>query len=424
MTDSYKGVRDFYPEDERIQRHLFEVMEKTAESFGYEPYNASILEPTELYTEKTSAEIVNEQTYTFIDRGGRSVTLRPDMTPTAARMVAARRRELGYPLRWYSIPNCFRYERPQKGRLREFWQLNVDMFGAEGAAADAEIIEIAYRLLRAYGATEDMFVIRVADRALLETAFDASGLNREQKQAYRRLLDRKEKMSRAEFEKEAHGIAAETDPLALIEGRDPSVAQALTYVENVIHSLRERGLHNVIFDPSIVRGFDYYTGIVFEVFDTSEKNTRSLFGGGRYDYLVGEYLPEKARGAGEHIPAVGFGMGDVTARDFLETHNLLPEKRAETDLYLAPLSAEDVEGAAGAAQFLRAKGLKVALGMRHEKLGDHIKAAGKLAIPFFAAFGERERREGMLTVKHLPSKAEKTVPLEQLPRTLEAMMVE
>ena len=181
MVDTYKGVRDFYPEDERLQRYIFNVMQQTLESFGYEPYNASLLEPTELYTTKTSEEIIKEQTYTFKDRGDRSVTLRPEMTPTVARMVAARKRELGYPLRWYSIPNCFRYERPQKGRLREFWQLNFDLFGADDRAADAEVIEIAYRLLRAYGATEDMFMIKVADRALLENAFDASEMTAEQK---------------------------------------------------------------------------------------------------------------------------------------------------------------------------------------------------------------------------------------------------
>jgi len=410
MVDTYKGVRDFYPEDERIQRHLFDVMEKTVESFGYEPYNASILEPTELYTAKTSEEIIKEQTYTFLDRGGRSVTLRPEMTPTAARMVAARRRELGFPLRWYSIPNLFRYERPQKGRLREHWQLNVDLFGTEGAVADAEIIEIAYRLMRAYGAAEEMFVIRIADRALLETAFDACGMDSEAKRAYRGLLDKREKIGHKEFEKEARAIT-EKDPVALIEARDPSVAQALGSVEDVIHMLRDRGLHNVIFDPGIVRGFDYYTGIVFEIFDTSGENTRSMFGGGRYDYLIAEY-------GNENIPAIGFGMGDVTLRDFLETRGLLPKARATTDVYLAPLSDGDVEPAAAAAQFLRSHGVKVALGMRHSKISDHIKAASKLTIPFFAAFGENERGSGMLTLKNLTTKEERAVALEQVPNIL------
>lgn len=414
MVDTYKGVRDFYPEDERIQRYIFSVMQQTLESFGYEPYNASILEPTELYTTKTSEEIIKEQTYTFKDRGDRSVTLRPEMTPTVARMVATRKRELGYPLRWYSIPNCFRYERPQKGRLREFWQLNFDLFGADDRAADAEIIEIAYRLLRAYGATEDMFMIKVADRALLETAFDASEMTPEQKKSYRHLLDKKNKMDRTDFDREAKAIT-DRDPLALIEKRDDSVAQALCHVEDTVHMLRERGLHNVVFDPSIVRGFEYYTGMVFEMFDASGKNPRSMFGGGRYDYLVEEY-------GGENVPAVGSAAGDVIIRDFLETHNLLPKNRATTELYLAPFSENDVETTSGVAQFLRARGIRVALGLHHEKVGDHIKAAQKLSIPFFVAYGENEQKNGMLTIKNLETKEEVSVPLEHVARHIREMV--
>ena len=147
-TENYKGVRDFYPEDQFIQRYLYEHMERVCELFGYEEYSASLLEPAELYRSKTSEEIVNEQTYTFMDRGGREVTLRPEMTPTLARMVAARQRDIPLPARWYSIPNVFRYERPQKGRLREHWQLNADIVGVEGVEADAEIIAVAHGIMR------------------------------------------------------------------------------------------------------------------------------------------------------------------------------------------------------------------------------------------------------------------------------------
>lgn len=408
--DTYKGVRDFYPEDERIQRYMFNVMEKTAERFGYEPYNASILEPTELYTEKTSEEIIKEQTYTFTDRGDRSVTLRPEMTPTAARMVAKKKRELGFPLRWYSIPNCFRYEKPQRGRLREFWQLNIDLFGAEGTAADAEIIELAYSVLKNFGATDDMFVIKVADRNLLETAFDAAGMNDKQKREYRNLLDKKLKIEQSEFEKEAEKITT-VDPIKLIESTDDSVKEAECAVRELVDTLQARGVTNVEFDPSIIRGFDYYTGMVFEVYDKSGENTRSLFGGGRYDYLVEEY-------GTDHTPAAGFGMGDVTARDFLETHGLLPDERSLADLYLAPVSENDTEKAAGAAAFLREKGVNVAFGIREGKMADHLKAAQKLRIPYFAAFGETEKENGTLTVKNLETKKEQNVPLHDVPRIL------
>jgi histidyl-tRNA synthetase len=393
MIDTYKGVRDFYPADKRIQNYIFSVMRRTAESFGYEEYDASLLEPTELYAAKSSEEILRDQTYTFTDRGGRSVTLRPEMTPTVARMVAAKKRELGYPLRWYSIPNCFRYERPQKGRLREFWQFNADIFGTEGVPADIEAIVLASSLLKAYGATEDMFEIRVANRGLLETAFDAAALTPEQKHAYRVLLDKKPKMDPAEFMSQAAAIT-DKDPLAIMEDGDPAVKQAREELDTVLKTVKERGVGNARFDPSIVRGFDYYTGVVFEIYDTSGENTRSLFGGGRYDALVGEY-------GGEDVPAIGFAVSDVIMEDYLTTHKLLPNPARTDTLYLAPVTAADAAAASEAAAKLRVSGMKVALGMRHERIGDHIKAAEKLGIPLFAAYGEKEHASGMLEIKNL-----------------------
>src|SRR3990167_354843 len=204
-TESYKGVRDFYPEDQFIQRYLFEHLERVCELFGYEEYNASILEPAELYRSKTCEEIVNEQTYTFSDRGGREVTLRPEMTPTFARMVAARQRDIPLPARWYSIPNVFRYERPQKGRLREHWQLNADIVGAEGVEADAEIIAVAHGVMRSLGADERNFEIRVSDRRILNSIYDSVGIAKEYTGSVTRLLDRRAKID--DFEKESGNTA-------------------------------------------------------------------------------------------------------------------------------------------------------------------------------------------------------------------------
>src|SRR3989344_8110556 len=162
--EPYKGVRDFYPEEQFLQRYMFEHMERVCELYGYEEYNASVLEPTEIYRSKTSDEIVNEQTYTFLDRGGREVTLRPEMTPTVARMIAARAREIPMPARWYSIQNFFRYERTQRGRVREFWQLNADLFGLSEAEADAEIITLVYRIMIMLGAKNEEYETRVSNR--------------------------------------------------------------------------------------------------------------------------------------------------------------------------------------------------------------------------------------------------------------------
>src|SRR5690606_12098823 len=199
-TQPYKGARDFYPEDKRLQKHLFSVWRRVAERFGYEEYDAPILESLELYLAKTGEEIVNEQTYTFTDRGDRRVAIRPEMTPTVSRMVAAKRQELAYPLRWYSIPNLWRYERPQRGRLREHWQLNVDIFGVEGIEADHEAIQVSDSIMRAFGAKRSMYTIKINSRKLMNALFaDYLKLDDTQSHTMAKLIDRMHKMDYAQF---------------------------------------------------------------------------------------------------------------------------------------------------------------------------------------------------------------------------------
>lgn len=389
--DSYKGVRDFYPEDQRIQNYIFSAMRRAVESYGYEEMNASILESTELYAAKTSEEIVSKQTYTFTDRGDRSVTLRPEMTPTVARMVAAKRRELGMPLRLYSIQNFFRYERPQRGRLREFWQLNADLFGVSGIEADIEAVCVAHRVMKELGAKESDFVIKIGHRGFLDAAYDAAGVPKEERQEMTRLLDAKDK-------------GADVSPNVLEALANPG---AFPYFSELMTALKTRSVGNAVIDANIARGFDYYTGMVFEVFDTNPENSRSMFGGGRYDNLIAQY-------GGEATPAVGFAMGDVIARDFLETHGILPALPPAARLYLAPVTEKDAEAAAELADTLRGSGVNVALGMKHEKIGDHIKAALKLSIPYFVAFGEKEKTSGSVTLKELALEKEESVHMDKL----------
>ena len=314
-TGPYRGVRDFFPEDMRILKWMFEKIRKVVESYGYVEYGASILEPTELYAAKSGEEIVNEQTYTFTDRGGRSVTLRPEMTPTAARMVAARRRDLGFPLRWYSIPNLFRYENPQKGRQREHWQLNADIFGISGVEAEIEIISLACAIMKGFGAKDEDFEIRVGTRAWLDfLVLDLDGKidSEEKKKELFRLIDIKEK----DREKYLAGLKKLDIPPFELENQNVSDEFLKNIgIKDLFEKLHAKGIKNINFDKSIVRGFDYYTGMVFEVFDTHADNRRSLFGGGRYDNLFEMFGVEP-------IPTVGFGMGDITIRDFLETHDL------------------------------------------------------------------------------------------------------
>lgn len=387
-TEPYKGVRDFYPEDQFIQRYLFEQMARSCEMFGYEEYNASILEPSELYRSKTSEEIVNEQTYTFTDRGDREVTLRPEMTPTLARMVAGRSRELAMPSRLFCLVNCFRYERTQKGRLREFWQLNADIVGAPGIEADAEVIALAHSIMKNLGADERLFEIRVSDRRMLDAAFDAAEVPGEKRGEVTRLLDRREKIENFKDELEnLIGVQAS----ALIEHLDRTASTA--YLEELRSILSLMGVNNMVVDTKVTRGFDYYTGMVFEVFDTSGENRRSLFGGGRYDNLTSLF--------GEAIPAVGFAMGDVTARDFLETHNLLPSYQPSTELMLCVVDSSAMGHATKLAHDLRADDVAVAVNISGKKIGDQIRQADKLKIPFIIALGENERNSGQYTLKNL-----------------------
>ncbi len=401
-TESYKGVRDFYPEDMYVERFIFDTMSRVAESFGYREYSASILEPAELYRSKTSDEIVNEQTYTFTDRGGREVTLRPEMTPTITRMVAARKQELTYPLRWFSIPNVFRYERPQRGRLREHWQLNADIFGVSSTDAEAEIITLAHSIMKAFGSDESDFEIKINDRAIIDALLEDTGISEDVRGEIMLLLDKQDKIS--DFKEQLTRLIGEKTTPFITQLQAVSSSARL---EELVQKLETLGVNNVVIDTSIVRGFNYYTGVVFEVFDTSSENNRSLFGGGRYDNLLELF-------GSEPIPAVGFGMGDVTMKDFLETHDLLPEYISRTDLFLATLTEDAADFAQKLAQELRQQDVSVEVSLSQKKVGEQIKLADKKKIPFVIAIGENEVAQDSFTIKHLASGDERTVSREDI----------
>lgn len=395
-TDPYKGVRDFYPEDQAFLNYFIATIKGMVEKAGYVEYGASILEPADLYKSKgvENEEIINEQTYTFVDRGGREVTLRPEMTPTVARMVAGKRRELGFPLRLYSIPNLFRYERPQRGRMREHWQLNVDLFGSESLYADAEVIGVAYGVMKAFGATDDDFIIKVGSRVWLEQLMAELKLGSDDAQALRRLLDAKAKMPEDEFKSK---LAELNVPEAVILEAAPPAD-----IARMLAEFAAAGITNIVFDPSIVRGFDYYTGMVFEVFDTNPLNNRALFGGGRYDNLT-ELFDD------EPIPGVGFGMGDATIHNFLEVRGLLPTYIPQTKVYVAVTSPELAGEAQTLAGYLRQQGINTAVDFGDKKLGDQIKTATKHKIPYLLVVGPDELASGNFVVRDLA--AAKDIPL-------------
>lgn len=414
-TDPYKGVRDFYPVDWARMQAIFSCIRTTLEAWGYEEYNASPLERAELYEAKTSEEVVNEQTYTFTDRGDRRVTLRPEMTPTLARMIAAKRRELPAPYRWFSMANMFRYERPQRGRLREFYQPNIDLIGVDGSEADLEIIAVAAEILKAFGAKENDFTIRVNSRALLTAACADAKLSTEATRSYLRLLDKKAKMDASEF---ATALAAITDkdPLAIINdaGESPEVAHEKKTLLDTIETLHRRGVTNTVFDPTLTRGFDYYTGIVFEIYDIDPANPRAIFGGGRFDKLVALF-------GGDPIPAVGFGVGDVVLADFLETHGLTPNATdGKAQLYLGTPTPENIPAAQAFATTLRKQGARVFVNITQKGLGDQIKDAVRRGIPLFIAYGADEIANQTVRMKILATGEETGLPLAELPLRLKS----
>jgi histidyl-tRNA synthetase len=422
-TQPYKGARDFYPEDKRLQNYMFGKLRDVVERYGYEEYDAPILEPLEIYLAKSGQEIVNDQTYVFEDRGGRKVVIRPEMTPTVSRMVAAKRQELTYPLRWYSIPNLWRYERPQRGRLREHWQLNVDIFGVEQPYAELELLTLIDDIFKAFGATRDMYSLRINDRRLVNYVLnDYLGFDDEQAMQASKLIDRMKKIERSKFITEADAICTPTQReqgvteklLAFLDASTVQEVSQLLQATNdvtadlgsILGQLEKAGMTNVEFDPTIMRGFDYYTGIVFEVFDMHPDNNRSMLGGGRYDGLVGLFGVDA-------VPTAGFGWGDVTLANFLEIHRLLPTPQATTDVYVALVG--DVElSSHSAISALRDKGLNVAVDYSGRKLGAQLKAAEKNGIKFVAILGETELQENKYTLKDLSTGNSTDVTVDKL----------
>lgn len=400
-TQAYKGTRDFYPEEMRLRNYMFSVMRRACESFGYEEYDSPILESLELYTSKTSEEIVNEQTYSFDDRGGRRVVMRPEMTPSVSRMVAAKRQELGYPLRMYSIPNCFRYERPQRGRLREFWQLNADVFGIEGVDADMEIIQLADAVMKKFGATDDMYEIRFSSRLLMNEYITKAGA--EDTGAVVRLIDMFDKLERQKFMDELAKLVK--NPNLMMDFISGQIIDER--LESLAAALNDRGV-TARFDPKIARGFDYYTDIVFEVFDKNPENNRSMFGGGRYDGLVANFGVEP-------VPTVGFGMGDVTLQNFLESWNLVPELKPATDVMVVTIGEVDIQSLATQ---LREAGVNVATDTSTRKLDKKIKSAEKLGITSVLFVGENELQSGTYELKDLNDGSSEKLNVEQLITTL------
>lgn len=416
----YKGARDYYPQDKRVQNYIFSVWRKVSEAFGYEEYGLPILEPLEVYAAKSGQELANEQTYAFTDRGGRTVAIRPEATPSVSRMVAARRQELAYPARLYSIANFMRYERPQRGREREFWQLNVDIFGADGVKAEAEILSMADSVMKNFGAKPQDYVIKVNNRKLINYMMaHYLGLNAHKSKDMVKLFDRKSKITHKDFIAQATEILGDSakDGLAKVEKiikakkvsdlpdeikNNPNILE----VQELFTILEHIGVKSLEFDITLMRGLDYYTGMVFEVFDADPENNRSLFGGGRYDGLVGLF-------GADPISAVGMAPGGTTMENFLKSHNLLPTSvlKSTTDIYIAVLSDDVMSEAANISRELRVNGVNAELDISGRKLDKQIKTASKKSIPYVLFIGKDEVAGRIYTIKNMDSGVEQKLDI-------------
>lgn len=424
-AEPYKGSRDWYPADMRLRDYIFRTWRTVAHSYGFEAYDAPILEPIDVYAAKSGHELVSEQTYQFIDRGDRRVAIRPEMTPSVSRMIAARSQEIAMPARWYSIAQFMRYERPQRGREREFWQLNADIFGIEGPLAEAEIITMGSDLLKAFGAKDEMFVIRINNRRIIDFMMaHYLGLDAVQGQLMTKLFDKKNKIAPESFRDQAIDIfGAESAKTGLQKLAQLLAAKTMADLPEVIRDsepvkeiqelfthLERMGIKNATFDITLMRGLDYYTGTVFEFYDVHHENKRSLFGGGRYDGLVGLF-------GSSPISAVGIAPGLSTMQLFLESHGLVPELRSTTDVYIVVIG-DAQRGALKIAQELRQEGVNAEIDYTGRKLDKQLKTAVKKSINHLMFIGEDELKHELYPLKTIETGEEQKMSFERIVSTL------
>ena len=421
-TGALPGFRDFYPAEFAERSHIFAAWRSVARRFGFLEYDGPPLEPLELYTKKSGDEIVG-QLYNFEDKGGRQVALRPEMTPTVARMVAARANSLRRPVRWFTMPQLFRYERQQKGRLREHYQLNVDIFGEADVTADAEVLAVAIEIMRTLGLGSDAVRARVSDRRLLNAVLEAAGVTDEQLPATYAVIDKIERTPVAQSRQRLAdaGLAGDlpatitslvTDTRSLDRLRerfanDASVAEHLARFDEYFRLLDALGVREYVdLDLRIVRGLAYYTGIVFELFDASGE-FRAICGGGRYDNLL------QALG-GVDMPALGFGMGDVVLGELLRARGLMPTGLQRIDFWVAPITASDRMDAVRVATALRSAGASAEYPLRDQALAKQLKAAGNAGAARVVFVGPDLQARGQVEVKSLVDGNQRPLPLDEL----------
>ncbi|EKE00405.1 MAG: hypothetical protein ACD_22C00030G0009 [uncultured bacterium] len=422
----YKGARDFYPEDMRVQNYIFDTWKKVCKRYGFEQYDFPILEPYEIFASKTGEEIVNEQLFSFEDRGGRKLAIRPELTPGTVRLIAQKYKELQLPIKWFMIGNNWRYEKPQLGRGREFNQLEFNVFGVEDATADFEVFALIIAIMREFGADETMFVLKVSDRRLITLLLnDLLQLDEETQLKVRRLMDKRSKMTLEDFiaalkdaglqdlqtQKVEEFLNGSIESLTKTFGKEMLTAnEGYKAITKLFKLLEDNSLSKYCeFDPSIIRGFDYSDGTVYEVFDKNPTNRRSIFGGERFDRLINIFGDFK-------LPATGVAMGDYTLLEFLKGWKLLPDlakNSSELEYFVTVWQGEEptyLNKSLKLAQQIRNAGKNCFCWLDgNTKLEKQLKYADAKGYKNVVIIGSSELETGQITVKNLQTKEQKTL---------------
>lgn len=414
-----KGTREFYPEQMALRNFIYDKVRKASQAFGYQEWEAPFIETIDLYAAKSGEELVKKQSFTFEDRGGDFVTLRPELTPSLARMIAAKQSELTFPVRWWSFGPFWRYEQPQKGRSREFFQWNVDMLGVNSPEADAELIAVGATFLRSVGLGPERALIYVNNRRLMDSEFDALGIAVEKRLDVSNLVDRRTKMEPAKWDAYALDLGlnqVQLDGLKSILGNFDlwKKSEELTRLFAALEALGVK--EYVKFDPNIMRGLLYYTGTVFEAFDVTGSLKRAIFGGGRYDNLLADV-------GGQPLSGVGFAMGDVVISIILQEAGLVPEFIPSPAQVLVTVFDEKLwmQSFALSAE-LRAAGLKVLVYPEPAKLQKQFKFADKMKIKFTLVLGPDELEKDLVVVKNLGTGEQVQVRREALVESVLGML--
>ncbi|MDP2776211.1 MAG: histidine--tRNA ligase [Anaerolineales bacterium] len=414
-----KGTREFYPEQMFLRNFIYGKVRAASQAFGYQEWDAPFIEPIDLYAAKSGEELVKKQSFTFQDRGGDYVTLRPELTPSLARMIAAKQNELTQPVRWWSFGPFWRYEQPQKGRSREFFQWNIDMLGVNSPEADAELIAIAATFLRSVGLNPQLATIFVNNRRLMDSEFDALDIVPEKRLEVSSLVDRRSKMEPANWseyalelgltKKQVNGLKDMLGNFELWKKSDE-----LTRLFTALDALGVK--EYVKFDPNIMRGLLYYTGTVFEAFETSGSLKRAILGGGRYDNLLADV-------GGQPLPGVGFAMGDVVMGIILQENGLLPDFVPTPAAALVTVFDESMwmKSFELTAQ-LRNAGLNVIVYPEPVKLQKQFKFADKMKIKIALTVGPVEAANDQVAVKNLVNGEQVTVKREAVVESIRKIL--